>query len=498
MDNLQGENRSFWRVTEHGVSYPKLAQDIEVDTAVIGGGISGILTAYFLAKRGKSVALLEARELVGGTTGGTTAKLSSQHELIYDKMIQLGGVELAKQYYEANQTGLRLIEELVTEHVIDCGFQEMDSYVISQHGTNTQNLEKEAAAYEKIGIEGGMTDSVPLEFNVASALVMKDQAQIHPVKFLHGVVREIDQMGGHIYQHTKYMGTERNGGQLTLQTDSPFTVTCRQVVLATLFPVEDPHSFYSNTMKPVTSHLTAFESPHTFVRGVYISDDTPKRTFRGAQDGNRHVLIVGGETHPTGDANSTVERYKAIRQFAKEEFGLTEMIGYWSEHELTTPDKRPYIGPIEEGDDQMYVMTGYNKWGMTAAAAGAQLIADLITGENNRFEELFSPQRSLPEKNNDDSGQSNDAFKSLLQRAERLEKGQADQFKQNGKPIGIYKDINANVHYLDLHCTHLGCGVRWNDGDQTWDCPCHGSIFDGTGEVLAGPAKQPLKKVNPY
>lgn len=496
MKKLRGENRSYWRVTAPGVSYPKLANDVEVDNVVVGGGISGILTAYLLAKSGKSVALLESRELVGGTTGGTTAKLTSQHELIYDKLIQREGLNIAKLYYEANQDGLRLIESLVDEYRIDCGFERMDSYLFSQDGSTTHDLKKEAEAYQRIGIEGGTTDSIPLDVEVASALVMKNQAQFHPVKFLHGILRELDSMGARIYQHTKYMGTERSRDQLIISTDTPFTVTCKQVVLATLFPVEDPHSFYSNTMKPVTSHLTVFSSPNLFVKGMYISNDGSKRTFRGAHDEDQHVLIIGGETHPTGDTKSTIERYESIQKFAEEEFGLTDMLGYWSEHELITPDLRPYIGQIEEDDEQMYVMTGYNKWGLTAAAAGAQLITDMITGRDNCFAELFNPQRQRYNKESEKNG-GKDTILQLSQQAALLETGQAKRFEINGQATGMYKDINRNVHYVDLSCTHLGCEVKWNDGDQTWDCPCHGSIFDGTGKVLAGPAKLPLKRVNP-
>lgn len=360
-------------------------------------------------------------------------------------------------------------------------------------------MEREAKAYEEIGVEGGMTNSILLDFNVESALVMKEQAQIHPVKFLHGVLRELDSMEVGLYQHTRYMGTERDRGQLLISTDTPFTVTCRHVVLATLFPAEDPHSFYSNTMKPATSHLTVYESPDTF-RGAYISDDSPKRTFRGAQDGDRNMLIVGGETHPTGDGKSTVDRYESIRTFVKEEFGLTDMLGYWSEHDLLTPDMRPYIGKIEQDDDQMYVMTGYNKWGMTSAAAGAQLIADMLAGKENRYEKLFSPQRDLPSP---DSGKSPNEKQQndkdlLIDQAASLKEGQAKRFEMDGKAAGMYKDVNGHVHYVDLSCTHLGCEVKWNNGDQTWDCPCHGSIFDGTGEVIAGPAKLPLKTVHPF
>ena len=499
MVNLPGENRSFWRQSAQGVSYTKLAEDLNVDVAVIGGGMSGILTAYLLAKEGKSVALLEAREMVSGSTGGTTAKLSSQHQLIYDEMLQRDGHKIAKAYYEANESGRQLVQSLVKEHGIDCGFETMPAYVYTQNGSNTQRLKKEADAYDAIGIDGVLTADIPLDLQVETALVMNDQAQFQPVKFLHGMLREIESLGGKVFQHTMYLGTERNESGLLLTTDTPFTVTCQQVILATLFPAEDPNSYFSNTMKPMTSHLTAFESPKVFDSGMYISDDTPKRTFRGAEGEGCHVVIIGGETHPTGDGKSTEEHYEAIQAFAKQEFGLTKMLGYWSEHDLVTPDRRPHIGSIEKDDDQMFVMTGYSKWGLAIAATGAQLITDLLTGKENRFKELFNPQRDMPNaKDEEESGDADEGKTNILQDSALLKKEEARRFEADGKPAGMYKDANGSIHYLDLACTHLGCEVKWNDADKTWDCPCHGSIFDGNGNVKAGPAKKPLKTIDPF
>ena len=247
-------------------------------------------------------------------------------------------------------------------------------------------------------------------------------------------------------------------------------------------------------MKPVSSHLTAFTSPKAFDTGMYISDDSPKRTFRGAKNGDRHVLVVGGETHPTGDGKSTVEHYQTIQKFAEQAFGVTEMIGYWSEHDMVTADRRPHIGQIEADDDRMYVMTGYSKWGLAVAATGAQLITDILTGKENRFKELFNPQRSMP----DDEKEQEPSEFNVTQEADQLEKEQAKRFEFDGKPAGMYKDPSGEVHYVDLACTHLGCEVVWNDGDKTWDCPCHGSIFDGEGSVTAGPAKKPLKTIDPF
>lgn len=491
MSKLEGTQQSFWKIQAGRVNYPKLTADLEVDTAVIGGGISGVLTAYLLAKAGKSVAIVEAREFSAGSTGGTTAKLSSQHQLVYHEILERDGLETAKQFYEANEDGRKLIESIIKEHNIDCDFSEEDAYVFTQDGSHTDNLKEEAKAYDEIGIDGGMTTSLPIDINVDSALVMRKQAQFQPVKFIYGLLKVIEELGGKVIQHTRYMDKEYHDDYLVLTTDTPFKITCKQVVLATLFPVEDPHSFYSKTMKPMTSHLTAFESEKSFGTGMYISEDEPKRTFRGAYDANQPILIVGGNTHPTGNKKSTLDHYEAIRQFTKAEFGLTKMLAYWSEHDMVTPDRRPFIGPIEEGDNKMFVMTGYCKWGLAISGTAAQLITDLIEGNENSYEEFLSPQREIPKEDKKEQ-------LSVSEQAEQLETGEAKRFELDNEAAGMYKDKTGDIHYVDLACTHLGCEVKWNDGDETWDCPCHGSVFDGTGKVIAGPAKDPLKQVKPF
>ena len=490
MSKLEGSQQSFWKTEAGPVHYSKLTDNLDVDTAVIGGGISGTLAAYFLAKAGQSIALVEAREFSAGSTGGTTAKLSSQHQLIYHEMLQRDGAQTARQFYEANEEGRKLIESIIEEHQIDCDFTEEDAYVFTQDGSHAESLKEEAKAYDEIGIDGGITSSIPIDFNVDSALVMRKQAQFQPVKFIHGLLKVIEELGGKIVQHTRYMDKEYHDDHLVLTTDTPYTITCKQAVLATLFPVEDPQSFYSDTMVPMSSHLTAFESDKPFGTGMYISEDEPKRTFRGAYDGDQPILIIGGNTHRTGSKKLTSDHYEAIRQFTKAEFGLTKMRAYWSEHDMVTPDRRPFIGPIEEGDDKMFVMTGYSKWGLAVAGTAARLITDLITGKENSYEAFLSPQRDLP-KESEPEGEL-----SISEQAAQLQKGEAKRFELNEVASGMYKDGTGDIHYVDLACTHLGCEVKWNDGDETWDCPCHGSIFDGTGKVIAGPAKDPLKPLD--
>ncbi|QTD39554.1 FAD-dependent oxidoreductase [Sporosarcina sp. Te-1] len=501
MFNQTAVNRSFWRATAHTASYTKLGQDVTVDVMVAGGGIAGVLTAYLAAKEGKTVALVEAREVGGGTTGGTTAKLSAQHELIYADLLQTYGLDVAKLYYQANAEGLQLIRDLVKDLAIECDFEPMTSYVYSQKGKHARQLEQEAEAYKKVGAPGDVQQEMPLDIgrhlDTDSVLTMENQAQFHPVKFLNGVLHALEDEGGHIYQHTMVEDVQKRGDSFRVTTNTPYTITAKQVIIATLFPAMDPHSFYSNRLKPVTSHLLAFPSDKHLGGGMYISADDPKRTVREAWDGKRSYLLVGGETHPTGDSHSTEERYATLLHYAQQTFGTGDPVDYWSEHELLTPDRLPYVGILDEEQEGMYVMTGFNKWGLTNAGVSSKLIVDLLLGKDNPYEKLFHPHRSWSTETAGGSDANGNTAPSLTEQVKELAAGDAFTTEVEGKQTGIYKDDRGTVHYLDLSCTHLGCEVRWNDGDATWDCPCHGSIFSGSGEVLAGPAKQPLQRVKP-
>ncbi|GIN71827.1 oxidoreductase [Bacillus sp. J14TS2] len=489
MDPLPNNNQSFWKSTIKAPSYPTLSKNCEVDVAIVGGGISGILTAFSAAKAGLSVTLLEARDFVSGTTGGTSAKLTAQHQLIYDDLLNKNGVDVAKLYYQANKEGLHFIESLVQEYDIDCDYEKIDAYVYAQTKEEVEPLEKEAEAYKKLSILGGLQMDCPLDLDVHSALIMKDQAQFNPVKFSLGVLKEIDHLGGSVYQNTMVTDLKKEGNCIHLSTNSDCTVTSKHVVFTTLFPTYDPDSFYAKHLQPVTSHLLALRYPQDFPGGMYINVDRSVRSIRHTKVNDDEYLLIGGETHKTGDQHSTDDRYQQLATFAKQTFSTSEVRSYWSEHDLVTEDRRPLMGYLASEDENIYTITGLNKWGLTNAAVGAKLICNLIMEQNNPYQEIFAPNRLQANDEKEDS--------SLQAKAAHLKKNQAATVEIDDQQIGLFKDQNEDIHYLDLACTHLGCEVHWNDGDHTWDCPCHGSIFNSTGKVVAGPAVQDLKKVDP-
>ncbi|MDY0393382.1 FAD-dependent oxidoreductase [Virgibacillus halophilus] len=301
-----------------------------------------------------------------------------------------------------------------------------------------------------------------------------------------------------IFEHT--MVTEAlQDNKITLQTNLGKTVMCKDVIFATHFPAIDPDNFYTN-MRPEMSYALAFKADQEYPDGMYINADTPSRTFRKMTNGSDDYLLVGGQSHTIGDEHSEMERYEDIRQFAEKTFGTSDAIFRWSSHDLITSDRVPYIGQLHPQKSNMYTATGFSKWGLANAVTGAQLLKDLIANQENPYSGLYYPRRDIPDIRENVPEQKNMeeelAEAQTAATVENLTRQQATVIEKDDKKIGIYKDDDGALHHLDLACTHLGCDLNWNDGDQTWDCPCHGSRFTATGEVLEGPAKEPLAKAN--
>src|SRR5690625_1198002 len=498
-DKFSEKQTSYWIDTNELLNYPHLQENLEVDVAVAGGGITGITTAYLLASKGFTVALLEARELASGTTGNTTAKLTAQHQLIYDELINRYGQEVAKLYYQANMEAIALVKEFTEKHAIDCELEEQEAFVYTQLAEHKKEIEKEAAAYQKLGIEGELLSDLPLDINIEAAVMMRNQAQFHPVKYLNGLLNAFEDMGGHIYEHTMITGVD-NEEYVVCKTDQGYQVTSKHVVFATHYPTYEVDKFFPKNLDPESSYAIAIKASKEFPDGMYINSEEPKRTMRPLYKDGRQYILVGGESHATGDRTSTEQRYNEIYKFADEEFCVEKVINYWSSHDLISSDRLPFIGPIQQDQPNIFVATGFSKWGLTNATIGAELLTDLINGNDNPYKALFSLQRTirtLEGQEGQTESSNNDAHKMVnkVEETEVLQKNQGAVIKVNEKSVGAYRDQQGELHLLDLSCTHMGCDVEWNDGDATWDCPCHGSRFSAIGEVVEGRALEELKKI---
>lgn len=495
---------SYWIEGPKPHTYPELQQDITVDVAIVGGGMSGITTAYLLAKQGYKVALIEAGKLFNGTTGHTTAKITAQHDLIYDELIQRDGEEKALLYYKATTEALQFIKDTVQEHDIDCHFTEQPSYVYTDDDSYISKLNDELSAYNKLGIPSSYVEQIPLHIPSKAAIVMHNQAQFHPLQYLYALTKKFTEMGGVIYEQTTAVDVEQ-GSVAKVITREGHSVACKHVVSCTHFPFYDV-GFYFARMHADRSYVIGIESEEPYPGGMYLSAEDPKRSLRSVQmaDGGT-LIIIGGQSHKTGQGICTIQHYEELYRFAEQYYAHKKISYRWSAQDLVTGDKIPYIGRITASSPNVFVATGFRKWGMTNSTAAALLIRDLIMEKDNPYEGLYSPSRSITLTG---LGQlivdNTDVAKHLIagklemvhKRPEDLAIDEGAVVKVHGKRAGAYKDENGQLFLVDTTCTHMGCEVEWNNGDRTWDCPCHGSRFSISGEVVEGPAEKPLKTLS--
>lgn len=495
---------SYWLASCERPSFAKLDRNLRVDAAVIGGGITGITTAYLLAKEGKRVALLEAGRLLNGTTGNTTAKVTAQHDLIYDELIGSIGQDAAHLYYSANMEGLQFIRQNVWSLQIDCDFANEDAYLYADAEDGVRAVQQEFEAYVKLGIPGRLEDGVGLPVSSRSAVVMEEQARFHPVAYLVSLLNAFVEMGGVVFENTMVETVEEGEPTVVLTKDGP-RVTCLDAVSCSHFPVFETGLYFAR-LHAESSYAIVGRSSAEWPNGMYLSVDGAKRSVRTITKNGEKLLLIGGESHGTGHGTNTSEHYEALAAFARERFGMTEILNRWSAHDLVTPDKLPYIGRATKKYPNSYVATGFRKWGMTTGTLAAMLIRDLILGIDNPYEQLFDPSRSIAKTgglkglvaHNADVGVRfvQGKLPWLMRKPEELAPDEGGLIRHGGKKAAAYRDPEGRLHVMDATCTHMGCEVEWNQGDRTWDCPCHGSRFDCLGKVKAGPAVEPLKIIS--
>ena len=494
---------SFWREINLP-SFEKLSEHTSVDIAIVGGGITGITAGYLLINEGFKVAILEAGSILSGTTGHTTAKITAQHGLIYDELINHFGLEKAALYYNSANESLEFIRKIVKEKQIDCDFIQEDAMIYATSDEYAQKIENELEAYGKIGINGNLIDGIPFDIQTKATLSMRDQAQFHPLKYLEQLVHNFVKAGGIIYEGTT--ATEiGEGDQPVVITRDGYRVKCKNVIAASHFPFVDKMGFYFARMYQERSYVLGVKVQKEYPGGMYISADSPTRSLRYTPYNDEKLILVGGDSHKTGQGVDMIKHYEALEAFAEETFGITEFPYRWSTQDLITIDKVPYIGSITKQKSGIYIATGYRKWGMTNGTTAALLLRDLIIEANNPYKELFDPARfqadpSLKKVISINADVAKHLIKGKLEVASKepseLENDEGSVVMINGKRAGAYKDTEGKLHFVDTTCTHMGCETEWNAGERTWDCPCHGSRFSYDGEVFNGPAKKPLKKIN--
>lgn len=430
---------SIWEKNVPIPRFSRLENDLRTDVLIIGGGLAGLLCAWNLTRAGIDCSLIEENCIMHGVSGRTTAKITSQHGLIYGKLLKQLGPERARMYWQVNEDALSVYRELAKR--ADMDFVCQKSYIYATDGP--EKLEAEMAAYDKLKIPAQWESSLPLPFPVSGAICFDDQAQFHPLKFASHISK-----GLNIYENTKALSFEGN------QVQTPRgTVTAKKIVIATHFPIWNKHGAYFMKLYQQRSYVIALENAER-IEGMYLDSAENGLSVRGA--GN--WLLLGGGGHRTGKKGLG---WCLPEQTAEKYYPQAQIAARWATQDCMSLDGMPYIGQYSKATPDLYVATGFRKWGMSTSMAAAMVLTDLIQNRGNPFAALFSPSRSMLHK----------------------------QLFING----MESSVNL-IRPTKPRCPHLGCALRWNPQEHSWDCPCHGSRFDKRGKLLNNPATDDMKK----
>lgn len=429
---------SVWNVNTKLPEFPEPEKDIKTHILIIGGGIAGILTAYFLHQNGVKYILVEKDRICSGTTRNTTAKITFQHGLNYQKILRSSSVETAQKYLNANKTAFDKYTEICRN--IECDYETKDNYVFSINDRRT--LENEIKILSRIGYKAEFCESLPIPINTVGAVKFPKQAQFNPLKFISAIVD-----GLNIYENTfvrEMIGTTAVTDKCRIKAD--------KVIVTTHFPFINKHGSYFLKLYQHRSYVIALENAQ-YINGMYVDENHKGMSFRNYGD----LLFVGGGGHRTGEKGGN---WNELRDFAKLHYPDAHEKFYWSAQDCMSLDGIPYIGKYSRNTPNLYVAGGFNKWGMTDAMVSAMILSDMVMGRRNEYADIFSPSRSI--------------IKPQL-------------FINSGKAV-------KNLFTLTTkRCPHMGCALKWNSAEHSWDCACHGSRFSDKGKVLDNPANGDLK-----
>ena len=429
---------SIWLKTADKPRFDALDGNKKTDVLIIGGGIAGILCAYKLKNAGVDCMLVEADEICGGITKNTTAKITLGHGLIYDKMTRRFGEDKARLYAEAQSKAIQEYAQFCEN--IDCDFETRDNYMYSLN--DRKKIEKEVAALNRIGVKAEFSDAKELPFSVAGAVCVKDQAQFHPLKFLYTIAKDLP-----MYENTKVTElmphkAKTNRGEIVF----------KKLIIATHFPMLNKHGLYSLKLYQHRSYVIALRGAQN-VNGMYVDESGTGLSFRSYRD----LLLLGGGGHRTGKKGGC---WQELENFARKHYKNAEIVGKWATQDCMTLDDIPYIGQYSKSTPDVFVATGFNKWGMTNAMVAADILCDLVQGKNNPYAAVFDPSRTV--------------LRPQL-------------------AINAFESTVGLLTPTAPRCPHLGCALKYNRAEHTWDCPCHGSRFTEDGQLIDNPATDDKK-----
>jgi glycine/D-amino acid oxidase-like deaminating enzyme/nitrite reductase/ring-hydroxylating ferredoxin subunit len=500
-----GRTTSVWMSTSIP-KQPRLPRDLSVDVCIVGAGIAGLTTAYLLAGEGRTVAVLDDGPSAGGETCRTTAHLVTALDDRFYNLEHLHGADGARLAAQSHAAAIDRIEQLVRDERIDCEFRRLDGYLFVPPGDDPTQLDRELDAVRRAGLSDvAPVDRVPVDsFNTGRALMFPRQGQFDVLKYLRGVATAAQARGVQIFNDT-HANAIAGGADAHVETDSG-SVRARAIVVATNTPVNDLVAIHTK-QAPYRTYVVGGRIPAGSVPPILLWDTPDPYHYVRLQHGNgasgTDVLIVGGEDHKTGQADDAEERFDRLEAWTRERFPQVQAFeSRWSGQVMEPIDSLALIGRNPLDSDNVYIATGDSGNGMTHGTIAGMLLTDLIGGRSNPWADLYDPSRkSLGAVKEFARENLNVAvqYADLVTPGEvtdvsQIAPGEGAILRRGLKKVAVFRDVAGAVHERSAFCTHLGCVVRWNSLEQTWDCPCHGSRFQTDGHVVNGPANSPLER----
>jgi glycine/D-amino acid oxidase-like deaminating enzyme/nitrite reductase/ring-hydroxylating ferredoxin subunit len=501
MPSLSGKHISYWIDSTPTTNFPALSNNLSVDVAIVGAGIAGITAATLLKRAGKTIAVIESRQISQGVSGHTTAKVTSLHQLVYADLIKSHGEEKAYIYAQSNQAALEFVAKTVREEQIDCDFSRQSAYTFTETEDNLKDIEKEVEAALKIGLPATFVRETALPFPIAGAVRFDNQAQFHARKYLLHLIKQIPDDESYVFENTRVEKVEENG--LCQVITNKGIVQARDVIIATNIPISDEGLFFAKTY-PKRSYIIGARIPEDKApQGMYIGSGQKYYSIRSTPDPNGLLLLVGGGGHKVGTVENTEEKYLDLENYVRSRFGVESIEYWWSTQDFVSFDKIPYVGKLTPLNKHIFVATGFSLWGMTQGTLSGMILADHILGMANPAADLYDATRATPFINPKGIKQNlevgvhwiGDRLKGLNNDLSDIAIGEGKIVTVDGDQVAAYRDETGEIRAVSAVCPHLGCIVAWNSGEKSWDCPCHGSRFSCYGEVLHGPAVKSLEKL---
>jgi glycine/D-amino acid oxidase-like deaminating enzyme/nitrite reductase/ring-hydroxylating ferredoxin subunit len=503
MINRDGNNESLWQhSTNDFPTRNKAISNQLYDVAIIGAGITGITTAVQLQQAGKECIVLEANSICFGTTGGTTAHLNTLLDTPYTTIAKNFGSDSAKLVAAAARKAIDLVKDNIAAFDIDCGFKETPAFLFSQVQEQTKELQEILEASAQAGLQVSYTNHLPISIPFEKVMKVERQARFNPVQYVMALAEAFEKMGGTIVQQCRVMDT--TGDDILSIETSKGKFQAKVIVFATHIPIGV--NLLHFRCQPYRSYAMAVQlEDGNYPEGLVYDMYDPYHYYRTQEVGGQPYLIVGGEDHRTGTEENTNMHFRKLEAHIREYFAVKEISYKWSSQYYEPADGLPYIGHLPGHPNNMLVASGYGGNGMVYSQVAAQLLTDMVLGNETAYQKLFDPNRIKPVAGFVNFIKNNvEVTKELLRKiipAEKLkelsglalEEGHVVNYEHH--KVALYKDAQGNVHAVNPACTHINCNVAWNSSEQSWDCPCHGARFNCDGEVLNGPATENLEKI---